>query len=38
MNAATPSYGLWGIAVINILVFTLFAFSFARPRTARDDL
>ena len=34
MNA--PAYGLWGIAVINILVFALFAFSFARPRTARD--
>jgi len=36
VNAATPSYGLWGVAVINILVFTLFAFSFARPRSARD--
>lgn len=34
MNA--PAYGLWGIAVVNILVFALFAFSFARPRTARD--
>jgi len=31
-----PAYGLWGIALINILVFALFAFSFARPQTARD--
>jgi protein-S-isoprenylcysteine O-methyltransferase Ste14 len=36
MNAATPSYGLWGIALVNILVFVLFAFSFARPQTTRD--
>lgn len=35
MNAA-PAYGLWGIALVNILVFVLFAFSFARPQTTRD--
>ena len=34
MNA--PAYGLWGIAVVNILVFALFALSFVRPQTARD--
>lgn len=36
MNAATPAYGLWGIALINILVFVLFAFSFAKPQSPRD--
>lgn len=34
MNA--PAYGLWGIALVNILVFALFAFSFFKPHTARD--
>lgn len=36
MNAAIPSYGLWGVALINILVFVLFAFSFAKPQSPRD--
>ncbi len=36
MNAAAPAYGLWGIALINILVFVLFAFSFAKPQSPRD--
>jgi protein-S-isoprenylcysteine O-methyltransferase Ste14 len=36
MNTATPSYGLWGIALFNILVFVLFALSFFKPRSARD--
>lgn len=35
-GAPSPSYGLWSLAVINITVFAIFAFSFARPRTARD--
>jgi len=30
-----PAYGLWSLAVINIAVFAVFAFSFTRPRTAR---
>lgn len=30
------AYGLWSLVVINSLVFTLFAFSFARPRSGRD--
>lgn len=31
-----PAYGLWTLVVINSLVFLIFAFSFTRPRTARD--
>jgi protein-S-isoprenylcysteine O-methyltransferase Ste14 len=31
-----PAYGLWALVVINSLVFLIFAFSFTRPRTARD--
>ena len=33
---AGPAYGLWMLVVVNSLVFILFAFSFARPRSARD--
>jgi protein-S-isoprenylcysteine O-methyltransferase Ste14 len=36
MSANLPAYGLWSLVVINIAVFAIFAFSFARPRTARD--
>lgn len=36
MSATTPAYGLWSLAVINIAVFVIFAFSFTHPRTARD--
>jgi len=35
MNGA-PAYGLWGLVLINSLVFIIFAFSFTKPRTARD--
>ncbi len=31
-----PAYGLWSLVIINSLVFIIFAFSFTRPRTARD--
>jgi protein-S-isoprenylcysteine O-methyltransferase Ste14 len=31
-----PAYGLWSLVVINAAVFILFAFSFAKPQTARD--
>jgi len=31
-----PAYGLWALVVLNSLVFILFAFSFAKPRTRRD--
>lgn len=37
MNAADSSgYGLWSLVLINSLVFIIFAFSFARPRSSRD--
>ena len=36
MSAGVPAYSLWSLVVINIAVFAIFAFSFARPRTARD--
>jgi protein-S-isoprenylcysteine O-methyltransferase Ste14 len=36
MSAGAPAYSLWSLVVINIAVFAIFAFSFARPRTARD--
>ena len=29
-------YGLWSLVVLNSLIFIVFAFSFARPRTTRD--
>lgn len=32
----TPSYGLWALVVINSAIFIIFAFSFFKPRTARD--
>jgi protein-S-isoprenylcysteine O-methyltransferase Ste14 len=31
-----PAYGLWGLVLINTLVFVGFAFSFFKPTTARD--
>lgn len=31
-----PAYGLWSLVIINAAVFIIFAFSFAKPRTARD--
>jgi protein-S-isoprenylcysteine O-methyltransferase Ste14 len=36
MSAGPPAYGLWSLVVINTAVFAIFAFSFTRPRTARD--
>ncbi len=36
MNADTPAYGLWGLAIVNSAVFILFAYSFFKPRTGRD--
>jgi protein-S-isoprenylcysteine O-methyltransferase Ste14 len=36
MNASAPAYGLWSLVIINSLVFIIFTFSFAKPRTARD--
>lgn len=36
MSTDTPSYGLWSLVVVNTAVFVLFAYSFFKPRTARD--
>ena len=33
---AVPAYDLWSLVIINSLVFIIFAFSFAKPRTSRD--
>ena len=31
-----PAYGLWPLVFINAAIFIMFAFSFTKPRTARD--
>jgi hypothetical protein len=36
MHGEASAYGLWSLAVINSAIFILFAFSFFKPRTARD--
>lgn len=36
MTHAAPAYGLWGLVIINSLVFILFAFSFTKPQSSRD--
>ncbi len=36
MTTNAVAYGLWPLVVINTLVFIIFAFSFTKPRTARD--
>lgn len=36
MGTELPAYGLWPLVIINTAVFIIFAFSFARPRTAGD--
>src|SRR5215813_12422122 len=36
MTQEAPAYGLWSLVVINIAIFAMFAYSFTRPRTARD--
>jgi protein-S-isoprenylcysteine O-methyltransferase Ste14 len=36
MTTETPAYGLWGLVIVNSVVFILFAYSFFRPRTTRD--
>lgn len=34
--SSTQAYGLWWLVAINSAVFVIFAFSFARPQSARD--
>jgi protein-S-isoprenylcysteine O-methyltransferase Ste14 len=36
VNDRVPAYGLWGLVLINSIVFIVFAFSFFRPQTSRD--
>ncbi len=36
MSGESPAYGLWGLAVVNAVVFIIFAFSFAKPQSSRD--
>jgi len=36
MNPEQSAYGLWGLVILNSVVFILFAFSFFKPRTKRD--
>jgi protein-S-isoprenylcysteine O-methyltransferase Ste14 len=36
MTQDAPAYGLWSLVILNSAVFVMFAFSFARPQTARD--
>ncbi|MDN0076713.1 isoprenylcysteine carboxylmethyltransferase family protein [Crenobacter sp. SG2303] len=36
MKHTESAYGLWSLAIINSLVFILFAFSFTKPKTSRD--
>lgn len=36
MNPSVPAYGLWPLVIINAAIFIIFAFSFYKPRTARD--
>lgn len=35
-HSDAPAYGLWSLVIINSLVFIIFAFSFAKPRSSRD--
>ncbi|MBL8343867.1 MAG: isoprenylcysteine carboxylmethyltransferase family protein [Rubrivivax sp.] len=36
MNHDAPGYGLWMLVILNSAIFIMFAFSFFKPRTARD--
>src|SRR6266540_3850105 len=36
MTTETPAYGLWGLVLVNSVVFILFAYTFFKPRTGRD--
>lgn len=36
MNAADGDYGLWGLVVLNSIIFVGFAYSFFKPTTPRD--
>jgi protein-S-isoprenylcysteine O-methyltransferase Ste14 len=36
MSTEAPAYGLWGLVLVNSVVFILFAYSFFKPRTPGD--
>jgi len=36
MNAPDNDYGLWGLVVLNSVIFVGFAYSFFKPTTLRD--
>jgi protein-S-isoprenylcysteine O-methyltransferase Ste14 len=36
MTSEPPAYGLWGLVLVNSVVFILFAYSFFKPKTPRD--
>lgn len=36
MTTETPAYGLWGLVILNSVIFIFFAFSFFKPNTRRD--
>jgi len=36
MSEQAPAYGLWGLVLINSVIFIMFAFTFFKPETARD--
>jgi protein-S-isoprenylcysteine O-methyltransferase Ste14 len=36
MHDMPPAYGLWALVIINSLIFIIFAFSFAKPKSSRD--
>lgn len=36
MHDSVPAYGLWGLVIINIAIFLIFAFSYTQPKTKYD--
>jgi len=36
MTDQIPQYGLWSLVIVNSAIFIIFAFSFFKPKTARD--
>lgn len=36
MTDTQPAYGLWTLVIVNSAIFIVFAFSFFKPKTARD--
>jgi protein-S-isoprenylcysteine O-methyltransferase Ste14 len=36
MTESTSAYGLWGLVVLNALIFIMFAFTFFKPKASRD--